>query len=146
MSRNNPRSNDDWMELITECRRSGLSDVAWCEQHDIPKSTFYNAVTRLRKLACDIPPAVPVPAALDLTNRQEAVRIDIVADEAADELPVSRKSAVLNPVPCHTGPDVHLDNSHMIEIIFQNARVLIQNGTDPELLRTAVLAAGSLSC
>ena len=142
MSRNNPRSNDDWMELITECRRSGLSDVAWCEQHDIPKSTFYNAVTRLRKLACDIPPAVPVQAALDLTNRQEAVRIDIIPDE----LPVSRKPAVLKPVSCHTEPDVHLDNSHMIEIIFQNARVLIQNGTDPELLRTAVLAAGSLSC
>jgi len=25
------RSLDDWMELVTECRQSGLTDAAWCE-------------------------------------------------------------------------------------------------------------------
>ena len=46
------RSNDEWMELITQCRQSGLPDITWCEQQGIPASTFYNAVTRLRKMAC----------------------------------------------------------------------------------------------
>ena len=25
------RSLDDWMELVTECRQSGLTDAAWCK-------------------------------------------------------------------------------------------------------------------
>ena len=40
---------DDWMELVTECRQSGLTDAAWCEAQGISPSCFYNAVSRLRK-------------------------------------------------------------------------------------------------
>lgn len=45
------RSLDEWMELVTECRQSGLTDTAWCTGHGISPSSFYNAVTRLRKKA-----------------------------------------------------------------------------------------------
>ena len=45
------RSMDDWMELVTECRQSGLTDAAWCHEHGISPSCFYNAVIRLRKRA-----------------------------------------------------------------------------------------------
>lgn len=38
------RSLDDWMELVTECRQSGLTDAAWCEAQGISPSCFYNAV------------------------------------------------------------------------------------------------------
>ena len=24
------RSLDEWMDLVTECRQSGLTDAAWC--------------------------------------------------------------------------------------------------------------------
>ena len=43
------RSLDEWMKLVTECRQSGLTDAAWCNEHGISPSCFYNAVTRLRK-------------------------------------------------------------------------------------------------
>ena len=43
------RSLEEWMELVTECRQSGLTDAAWCNEHGISPSYFYNAVTRLRK-------------------------------------------------------------------------------------------------
>ena len=26
------RSLDEWMELVTECRQSGLTDAAWCNE------------------------------------------------------------------------------------------------------------------
>ena len=29
------RSLDEWMQLVTECRQSGLTDAAWCHEHDI---------------------------------------------------------------------------------------------------------------
>lgn len=48
-SRSANRSLEEWMALITECRQSGLSDAAWCEQQGISVSSFYNAATRLRK-------------------------------------------------------------------------------------------------
>lgn len=37
------RSLDEWMDLITECRQSGLTDAAWCNEHGIScflSSTF----------------------------------------------------------------------------------------------------------
>ena len=55
--RNASRTDQEWMDLIHQCRTSGLGDKDWCEQHDIPISTFYTKITRLRKKACDIPPA-----------------------------------------------------------------------------------------
>lgn len=33
-------SLDEWMELVTECRQSGLSDAAWCHEHGISPSCF----------------------------------------------------------------------------------------------------------
>ena len=46
-SRSANRSLEEWMALITECRQSGISDAAWCEQQGISVSSFYNAATRL---------------------------------------------------------------------------------------------------
>ena len=31
------RSLDEWMELVTECRQSGLTDAAWCNEHEIER-------------------------------------------------------------------------------------------------------------
>ncbi|MDE7313633.1 MAG: anti-repressor SinI family protein [Eubacterium sp.] len=55
MEHKHVRSEQEWMELIQECRASGLSDKEWCLQHSIPVSTFYNKITILRKKACVIP-------------------------------------------------------------------------------------------
>lgn len=143
MSTRHPtRSNREWMTLITECRKSGLSDKAWCDHYGIPISTFYNTVSRLRKLACEIPPAAHAAQGLDLTSRQEVVRINIVDDEIPALCPEKPRSSV----PAQPIPDLYLDNSHMIEIILGTTRILVNNGADPELLKAAVLAIGSISC
>ena len=72
------RSLDEWMDLITECRQSGLTDAAWCNEHGISPSCFYNAVTRLRKKACQIPEPAGKASTLDLTShKQDVVQITI---------------------------------------------------------------------
>ena len=48
-------SQDHWLELISQCRSSGLTDRQWCIQNGIPTSTFYYHVKALRKKACEIP-------------------------------------------------------------------------------------------
>ena len=73
------RSLDEWMELVIQCRQSGLTDAAWCNEHGISPSCFYNAVTRLRKKACQIPESANKASTLDLTShKQDVVQIAIV--------------------------------------------------------------------
>lgn len=55
--RNKRKTDEEWLTLIQECRSSGFSDRAWCEQNGISINTFYNTVTRLRKKACMVPEA-----------------------------------------------------------------------------------------
>lgn len=147
-TRRAPKSDREWLSIITECRQSGLPDKVWCDQQGIPASTFYNAVSRLRKHACELPDKEPSAAVLDLTNRQEAVPICIVPDRGSK--PDSLKGQLypsgpgMNPV--HPVSDMHLDNSHMIEIVLNSSLIRIYNGTDPELMRYAVQAVGSLLC
>ena len=100
------RSLDEWMEMVTECRQSGLTDAAWCNEHGISPSCFYNAVTRLRKKACQIPNPVGKASALDLTSqKQDVVQIAIELDPSPEGL-----------IPDNGNRPMHLDNSHTIEI------------------------------
>ncbi|MBR6644082.1 MAG: IS66 family insertion sequence element accessory protein TnpB [Lachnospiraceae bacterium] len=70
MTKRNPRRTDEeWLNLIQECRLSGLSDKYWCEQHHIHPSNFYYHIKRLRNKACDIPEAISSP----LSQKQEVV-------------------------------------------------------------------------
>lgn len=137
---NSRRSQEEWLQLITKCRQSGLADNAWCEQNNVPPSSFYNAVTRLRKKACAIPETT-APSdhtyALDFTSRQEVVRVDLCPDSCPQ--PFS---------PCIDVPEpaVHLDNSHTIELMVDNFRVKISNAADPKLLAEILRILKGQSC
>lgn len=96
------RSLDEWMELVTECRQSGLTDAAWCNEHGISPSCFYNAVTRLRKKAYQIPDPVEKASTLDLTShKQDVVQIAIEPDPSPAGL-----------IPDNGNRPMHLDNSN----------------------------------
>ncbi len=118
------RSLDEWMELVAECRQSGLTDVAWCTEHGISPSSFYNAVTRLRKRACQIPDPAGKASTLDLTShRQDVVQIAIGPEHSPAEL-----------LP-HTGNTMYLDNSHTIEIEAKGLLIRMSNDVQPVLLK-----------
>ena len=101
-----------------------MTDRTWCEQHGILVSSFYNAVKRLRKKACDIPyVSNKKPYVLELTSsKQEAVRIDIYPDTIPD-------AAV--PAP-------HIGNSHTIELMMGDVSLKVSNSADPVLLRQII--------
>ena len=119
------RSLDEWMNLVTECRQSGLTDAAWCNEHGISPSCFYNAVTRLRKKACRIPEPAGKASTLDLTShKQDVVQITIEPEDSPAEL-----------LP-HTGNSfMYLDNSHTIEIEAKGLLIRMSNDVQPVLLK-----------
>lgn len=120
------RSLDEWMDLVTECRQSGLTDAAWCHEHEIAPSCFYNAVSRLRKRACRIPDPSGKASTLDLTShKQDVVQIAIEPDKSPAEL-----------VSMEQNNSLYLDNSHTIEIEANGLRIRMSNDVQPVLLRT----------
>ena len=130
MSYRKSRTLDEWMEVITTSRQSGLSDTEWCRRNDIPTRTFENAVSRLRKHACELP--LPLKAStvtdrtLDLTNgKPDVVQIAI----EPDKLP----TAIQHPMDAVSA--LHLDNSHTIEIEADGLLIRMSNEIKPLLLK-----------
>ena len=119
------RSLDEWMELVIQCRQRGLTDAAWCNEHGISPSCFYNAVTRLRKTACQIPEPAGKARTLDLTShKQDVVQIAIEPETSPAEL-ISNKA----------NSSMYLDNSHTIEIEVRGLIIRMNNTVHPSLLK-----------
>ncbi|WP_370808897.1 IS66 family insertion sequence element accessory protein TnpB [[Ruminococcus] torques] len=119
------RSLDEWMELVTECRQSGLTDAAWCNEHGISPSCFYNAVTRLRKKACQIPDPVGKASTLHLTSHKQ----DVV------QIAIEPESSPAGLIPDNGNSPMHLDNSHTIEIEADGLLIRMSNEIKPVLLK-----------
>ena len=54
MKRHPRRSDEEWLNIIKECRTSGLPDKTWCLDHGIQPSKFYYHIRRLKAKACEI--------------------------------------------------------------------------------------------
>ena len=80
-------SDEKWLDLISECRSSGLSDKDWCMEHQIGISTFYYHVKRLCNKACSIPPAAV--GAVIPCQKQEVVELNF---NPVSELPMNCSS------------------------------------------------------
>ena len=119
------RSLDEWMELVTECRQSGLTDAAWCNEHRISPSCFYNAVTRLRKKVCQLPNPIGKASNLDLTSHKQ----DVVQIAIEPENPLAKL------VPDSRNSSIYLDNSHTIEIEANELLIRMSNEIQPVLLK-----------
>ena len=110
------------IRLINECRKSGMTDADWCRKNDICLSTFYNWVSRCRKAAADQIPAPNYGHYEEPAPKQDVVPIDIVPD-------CIQEQSMASPMP-----QVHLDNSHTIEVSMKDIIIRIHNDADLVLL------------
>lgn len=134
--RNRKRNLNEWMDIITECRQSGLSDAAWCEQHGISASCFYNAVSRLRKKACEIPEPAQTFNVLDITNsKQDVVEVAITPDIIQSKT-----------LPSEEMSSMYLDNSHTIEITVSGMNIKLNNSVNPVLLERIMYSLRTPLC
>ena len=91
---------DHWLELITQCRSSGLTGHQWCIENGIPVSTFYYHVLALRKKACAVPEAVDASA-----QKQEVVQIPLWETEQHPSDPI----ALSIPSVCLEMQGIHVE-------------------------------------
>jgi transposase-like protein len=119
-------SQEERYELILECRRSGLSDYQWLEEHGIRKSTFYKWIRDFRDNGYpDIPEAMRQRSP-HKPQKQEVVKVDIKPD-LCQRTPASVPSGALEPV---------------MEIISGRTMIRLTNAVDPELLKIVIAGLG----
>lgn len=126
------KSIDEKLQLIMECRNSGLSDYQWCKRHDINPSTFYNWITRLHKKGTEIPEALSHEKKSPL--KQEVVKLELVHNDIT--LP-TKSNENIRILECPT-----ITEHPTVEIVFENATVRFFHGIDQELAETMLKCLG----
>ena len=109
-----------WLERITQCRSSGLTDRQWCMENGIPVSTFYYHVRALRNKACEIPETADTSR-----QKQEVVQIPLWETEQHNS------DSVTLPIPS-------------ICLEMQGIRIEIHEQAGADVIRNTLLALRQL--
>ena len=149
------RNKTEWLGLINQCRKSGLSDKAWCLKNEISYDAFRSAVRALRSSGYEIPDnefnSKPV---LDLTAKGQPVKIDIV-DDVSEATPVLRKQQDLEPMIVEAEEAEYLDikapekrkiKGSGLDVYVNGVYLHATNDTDPLLLATLVKSLKEIAC
>ena len=113
------RNRQEWLELIQECKRSDLSNRAWCHENGIPTSTFYKRIRQLRKQGYEIP----------ATKREADVQSQqVVPWQIVDE---NKKASPANHVE---------ENRPAVVVTSGRFHVGIHNHADGETIQKTLLA------
>ncbi len=124
------RSDEEWYNLIMNCRKSGMSDAQFCRANGIATSTLSCAIKRLRAKSYGIPEHRDDDIHDRTLPKQDVVRVDIVND-------------IQPPMECIPEVAPHIDNSHMIEISLGDVHISLCNGADPDLVARTLSALRS---
>lgn len=123
---------DKIFNLVMTCRKSGMSDRQWCNEHDINPSTFYYWVKKLRAHACyDIP-----KNNYHTRNNSSAcaVKQDVV------------KVDFLHSEPPTYERQIEAVNSTPVIIQYQQANILIQDHFNPNTLKDVLTILKEALC
>jgi hypothetical protein len=103
---------NEWAQMISQCRNSGITVKSWCAQHGISTKTYYY---RLKRLCEAIPETATVRPALP-QNEMGPVFTEITS----------------------SGRRLIIDAA--ITVRLGNAEIAIRNGADPSIIEAAMSA------
>ena len=127
-------SIDEKLQLIMECRNSGLTDYQWCKRHDINPSTFYNWINRLHRKGNVIPESLPNGKKSQF--KQEVVKLELVQEDVSLSTKVNETMKSLENQTNIVHPAV--------EIVLENATVRFFHGIDQQLVETMLTCLGGV--
>ena len=122
------------IKLINECRKSGMTDADWCRENNITPSTFYNWLSRCRKIASDKIPQPSYGHSGTPRPKQDVVPVSIVHDQPAETQGISQPYAI------------HSGNTPTVEITTSGFSIRICNGADPALVSRAFQLLKEFPC
>lgn len=128
------KSIDEKLQLIMECRNSGLSDYQWCKRHDINPSTFYNWINRLHRQGNVIPEALSDEKKPQF--KQEVVKLELVHEDVSLSTKVNENMKSFESQTSTVHP--------VVEIVLENATVRFYHGIDQQLVETMLTCLGGV--
>ena len=125
-------SCDEQMQLIMECRQSGLSDYQWCQMHDINPGTFYNWISRMKKQGITLPESSGRGRHTS-SPVQEVVKLELIPEENA--VP----AATISPCNAYAAA-----NDVAFEVVTHSATIRVFNNTDAQMLENLFRCLGGV--
>jgi hypothetical protein len=80
-----------WLNAIRECRSSGLTNQAWCEQNNLSLKSYYYWIAKIRKLAIEDIPRKDHGLSLPCATSQTSSSSDEIFTDVP--VPISRQSS-----------------------------------------------------
>lgn len=122
------RTDQEWLDLIKDCKTSSLKVKIWCEQHGITAKAIDYHTRRLRQKGYTIPQRIPQTSPC---AKQEVVCLDIPQSlfPGQEEIPSS------NPWTA---------NGAVLWFDFQGTQIEISNHAAQETIENTLLALRSL--
>ena len=77
-------TDQEWLDLILDCKKSSVTNQTWCEQHSITIKALAYHTQRLRRLGYDIPNKTPI------SIPREKQKQEVVCLQIPDELSACR--------------------------------------------------------
>ena len=124
---------DNQIQLIMECRQSGLSDYQWCKQNGIHPGNFYNWVSKLRKQGYSFPDSQSKLTAVP--NIQEVVKVDLIQPQ--DSSPKVEQNVSL--IEQADSPAV------AAELLVGGVTLRLFNGADEKLIQSTLRCLGGMN-
>ena len=69
-------TDQEWLDLILDCKKSSVTNQTWCEQHSITIKALAYHTQRLRRLGYDIPNKTPISIPRE-KQKQEVVCLQV---------------------------------------------------------------------
>ena len=133
------KTRDEQIQLIMECRTSGLSDYQWCAEKSINNSTFYNWVTRLRKLGYQFPDSAETVK--HIPDKHQIVKVNVLPQIMEENSIIEHQNTpTLNSIGTVPNP------STAVEIQMAGATVRFFNHTNPEIIKYTLKCLGGNAC
>lgn len=135
-----PLTPEKAYQLIIECYQSGLSTKQWLLENGIHQATFYKWVKKLRETAgYNFPPDNRERKFPVIAVKQDVVRVDVIPDNS---LEVTTAGNEITPSQISVAPKTN----RTIVIQFKEAKILISDNTDQELLTSVIRSLKAALC
>ena len=133
-------TEQEWFDLIQEARSSGLSDKVWCQQNNVPTSTFYYHIRKLRNKVIDL----PASRSTVIPEAHEIVRLEVLDEDMLPDAPsYKEESVVVKNTPAmelDRSTVVSMDSGFSARIHMENITVDIRNSASEQIIRSVISA------
>ena len=145
--RSRRRNTDEQLQLVAECRASGLTIADWCRREGIAPDTYHTWVCRLKEKGLLETPAVIPQAYTHDPFAPDIVKVEVTAPSGHIPERSSSDALPFQPKKFDLSSQALTDERTVMEITFGEIRIRVTNQVCPQLLADTIrLLGGEAVC